>query len=218
MRETHTLAERLRAARLIPVLTVDGVEAALGAVRALRAGGLRCIEVTLRRPEALDAIRAIRAELPDVDVAAGTVLDAGQLRAAREAGCVFAVSPGLSATLLRAARDSDLPLLPGVATPSDILLGLEHGLDVFKLFPATALGGRDLLRALAGPFPQVCFCPTGGITPDSLAAFLAEPNVLACGGSWLAPPALQAAGDWAEVEARARAALSLTDGAAGGDK
>jgi 2-dehydro-3-deoxyphosphogluconate aldolase/(4S)-4-hydroxy-2-oxoglutarate aldolase len=198
------------------VLTVDGVERALAAVRALRAGGLGCIEVTLRRPEALAAIRAIRAEIPDVDVAAGTVLDAGQLQAAREAGCAFAVSPGLTPTLLQAARDCDLPLLPGVATPSDIILGLEHGLSLFKLFPATALGGRELLQALAGPFPQVRFCPTGGITPDNLSAFLAEPNVLACGGSWLAPQALQEACDWAEIEARARAALSLVESVAGG--
>lgn len=199
----------LRLAPVIPVYTPAGAAEAVQVARALQRGGLAVIEVTLRTPAALDAIRAIAAEVPDMTVAAGTVLDAAQLAAARQAGARFAVSPGATPRLLAAARAEGLPLLPGVATASELMAGLEAGLDTFKFFPAVPAGGVPMLQALAGPFPQARFCPTGGITPASALGFLAQSNVLCIGGSWLTPKNRLVAADWPAIEHLARATAAL---------
>ncbi len=207
------LAGRLSGSSVIAILTVDTPQEAVLASEALARGGLRTVEITLRTPGALAAIRAVKAALPALWVAAGTVLDARQMDAALEAGSDFCVSPGLTPALLQAAGERDCALLPGVASASDILCGLEHGLSVFKLFPAMAIGGLGLLRALGGPFPDVRFCPTGGVTPENLPTLLAEPNVLCCGGSWVASRALIEAGDWTAIERLAAAACGAGDAA-----
>lgn len=199
----------LRLAPVIPVYTPAGAAEAVQVARALQRGGLPVVEVTLRTPAALDAIRAIATEVPDMVVAAGTVLDAAQLAAARQAGARFAVSPGATPRLLAAARDAGLPLLPGVATASELMAATESGIDTFKFFPAVPAGGVAMLQALAGPFPAARFCPTGGITPASAPDFLAQPNVLCIGGSWLTPKGLLAAADWAAIEHLARATTAL---------
>jgi 2-dehydro-3-deoxyphosphogluconate aldolase/(4S)-4-hydroxy-2-oxoglutarate aldolase len=199
----------LRLAPVIPVYTPADAAEAVQVGRALQRGGLPVIEVTLRTPAALDAVRAITAEVPDMVVAVGTVLDAAQLAAARQAGARFAVSPGATPRLLAAARDVGLPLLPGVATASELMAAMETGLDTFKFFPAVPAGGVAMLQALAGPFPAARFCPTGGITPASAPDFLAQPNVLCIGGSWLTPKGLLAAADWPAIGQLARATATL---------
>lgn len=203
------LADRLSASPVIPILTVDAPQEAVLASEALVRGGMRTVEITLRTAGALAAIRAVKSALPSLQVAAGTVLDARQMDEALAAGSDFCVSPGLTPELLRAANDRGCTLLPGVATASDVMCGLANGLQVFKLFPAMAIGGVGLLRGLAGPFPDVRFCPTGGVTPENMAALLAEPNVVCCGGSWMASRALIESGDWAAIERLAAAACDL---------
>lgn len=200
-----TVDEVLGLAPVVPVLVVDNAAHALPLARALVAGGTPALEVTLRTAAALDAIAAM-ARVPGAVVGAGTVLNAGQLDAAVDAGARFIVSPGFSADLARAARARGVPLLPGVATATDIMAALAAGFARLKFFPATAAGGLPALRALAAPFGDVRFCPTGGIGPDTAAAWLAEPQVVAVGGSWLAR-----AGDtdWAAITARAAAAAAL---------
>lgn len=207
------LAGSLSGSPVIAILTVDTPQEAVLASEALARGGLRTVEITLRTSGAVEAIRAVKAALPALQVAAGTVLDARQMDAALEAGSDFCVSPGLTPALLQAAGERECALLPGVASASDILCGLEHGLMVFKLFPAMAIGGLGLLRALGGPFPDVRFCPTGGVTPENLPTLLAEPNVLCCGGSWVASRALIEAGDWTAIERMAAAACAAGDAA-----
>jgi 2-dehydro-3-deoxyphosphogluconate aldolase/(4S)-4-hydroxy-2-oxoglutarate aldolase len=183
--------------------------AAVAAARALVRGGLPVIEVTLRGAGALDALAAIAREVPEAIVGAGTVLDGRQLASAIDAGARFAVSPGGTPALLAAAAGAPIPLLPGVATASDLMAGLAAGWTRFKLFPASAVGGPALLRAFAGPFPQVRFCPTGGITLASAPDYLGLANVACIGGSWLTPDAAIAAADWSAIEALARAAAAL---------
>lgn len=194
---------------VMPVVVIEQVEQAVPLARALLAGGIRVIEVTMRTPCALDAVRSIRDAVPDMVVGAGTVLSGADLDAAAAAGATFAVSPGASAGLLAAGRGSSIPLLPGVMTPSDIVTALEQGYDTFKLFPARIAGGVPMLAALAGPFAQLRFCPTGGIDPSGAHEYLALPNVLCVGGTWVAPARLVAAGDWAGIEAHARGAAAL---------
>ncbi len=206
------LRARLRLSPVIPVYSPGGVDEAVQVAGALVRGGLAVVEVTLRSAIALDALRAIVDAVPGAVVAAGTVLEPAQLEAARAAGAAFAVSPGATPRLLDAAREGALPLLPGVATASDLMRGLEAGLDTFKLFPAEAIGGLELLKAFAGPFPGVRFCPTGGITPRRAADYLAQPNVLCIGGSWLTPRALLAAHDWDALEALAAESARLARG------
>ena len=201
----------MRCGPVIPVLRIEETDRAGPLARALFAGGIGVIEVTLRTPAAAEAIRRIRAELPQVIVAAGTVRSAAQLDLAAELGCAFAVSPGTTPRLLDAAAFSPVPLVPGIATPSEACALLERGITVAKLFPAEAAGGIRLLRALFGPFPELRFCPTGGIDPTNAAAYLALPNVLCVGGSWLAPEDAIAAGDWSRIEALARAAAALRE-------
>lgn len=199
----------LRMSPVIPVVTIADAAHAEPLARALLAGGVRTIEVTLRTPAALEAIRAIAQRVPEMTVGAGTVLNPRDFDAALAAGARYALSPGATPKLLKAARKSGVPFIPGVATASDIMRGLDLGYDCFKYFPAVQLGGPDALRALAAPLPQARFCPTGGVTPGSAAHFLALPNVLCVGGSWIAPADKIAAADWAAIEAAARQAASL---------
>lgn len=203
------LRHLLRRAPVIPVYAPASVDEGVHAAGALVRGGLPVIEVTLRTPAALDAIAAIVAARPDAIVGAGTVLDAAQFDAAVRAGAKFIVSPGATPALLAAARSQAVPFLPGVQTASELMAGLDAGLDTFKFFPAVPAGGIEMLRAFAGPFPSVRFCPTGGISPATAPAFLAQPNVLCIGGSWLTPSGLLAAGDWAAIEHLARATTTL---------
>jgi 2-dehydro-3-deoxyphosphogluconate aldolase/(4S)-4-hydroxy-2-oxoglutarate aldolase len=205
----NPIREFLAIGPVMPVVVIDRVEQAVPLARALMAGGIRVVEVTLRTACALDAMREIRAAVPEMVVGAGTVLNARDLEAARQAGAAFAVSPGATEALLEAGRDPAIPLLPGVMTPSDVVRALEHGYDTCKLFPARVAGGVPMLSSLAGPFPQLRFCPTGGIDPSGAHEYLALPNVLCVGGTWIAPARLVAAGDWAGIEAHARGAASL---------
>jgi 2-dehydro-3-deoxyphosphogluconate aldolase/(4S)-4-hydroxy-2-oxoglutarate aldolase len=190
---------------VVPVLTIERVEDAVPLARALTAGGLKVLEVTLRTPAALEAMARISGEVEGAVVAAGTVLSADDLERARKAGARFAFSPGLADFML---EPQALPILPGVATASEVMKGLEAGQDSFKFFPAVPAGGANALKALGGPFPSVAFCPTGGIGADNFRDFLALSNVLCVGGSWVAPPGLIKSGDWAKIEALAREAAA----------
>jgi 2-dehydro-3-deoxyphosphogluconate aldolase / (4S)-4-hydroxy-2-oxoglutarate aldolase len=196
-------------APVIPVLTVTDPESAVPLARALVAGGLRVLEVTLRTPAALAAIEAMRKAVPDAVVGAGTLTRAVDFAAADRAGAQFGVTPGLTPELAAASRGARFPLLPGVMTPTELITARAAGFNVLKLFPAQQAGGIAMLKALGAPFPDVLFCPTGGITRATAADFLALPNVVCVGGSWLAPEAMLAAGDWGGIEALARDAASL---------
>lgn len=184
---------------VIPVIVIEREADALPLARALLAGGVRVLEITLRTSAALPAIEAIARALPDAIVGAGTVLNAEDARRAQEAGAVFAVSPGYTHAVGEACRALGLPLLPGVATSGEIMAALADGYDFLKLFPAQAVGGLGLLKAWASPFSSVGFCPTGGITAQSAADYLALPNVRCVGGSWLTPPDAVRAGDWTRI-------------------
>jgi 2-dehydro-3-deoxyphosphogluconate aldolase / (4S)-4-hydroxy-2-oxoglutarate aldolase len=197
-----------RLAPVIPVIVIDDPRHAQPLAQALVAGGLPVLEVTLRTPAALEAI-AEMAQVPGAQVGAGTVLTGADAERARKAGAQFAVSPGSTAALIAACSALDLPLLPGAVTASEAMALLEQGYETLKFFPAEPAGGRALLSALRGPLPGLRFCPTGGITPENAPAYLALPNVVCVGGSWIAPTALMAAGDWAGITARARAAAAL---------
>ncbi|WP_309662594.1 bifunctional 4-hydroxy-2-oxoglutarate aldolase/2-dehydro-3-deoxy-phosphogluconate aldolase [Sphingomonas sp.] len=203
-----TIDAIMRTAPVIPVLVLDGSVNPAELAATLVKAGLRVIEVTLRTPLALDAIRAM-SEIPGAIVGAGTVLDAGQFKQAVEAGSRFIVSPGLTPSLADAARVADVPFLPGVATAGDIMRGLDLGLDHFKFFPAESSGGIPALQALSGPFGGVRFCPTGGITADSAPHWLALDSVLCVGGSWLLKTGES---DLALVAQRARQAATLGSG------
>jgi len=195
----------MRTAPVIPVLVIDEIAHARPVAEALVAGGIRVLEVTLRTPVGLAAIEVMR-QVPGAIVGAGTVLDAGQLASALDAGAEFIVSPGLTRSLGEAAAARRVPLLPGVATASDIMRGLDLGLTHFKFFPAETSGGIPALKALAGPFPMARFCPTGGIVPASAPDWLALDPVICVGGSWLVP---RGAPDPAAITAAARAAAAL---------
>ncbi len=201
--------EELTAARIVPVIVIKNPAQAVPLARALVEGGLHILEVTMRTPAALDAIRAIAAEVKGAIVGAGTVLNAQQFVDAADAGAKFVVSPGLTEEVVRASRDHLVPILPGIATPSDVMRGLGLGLDTFKFFPAESIGGAPALKALGGPFPQVRFCPTGGISPANLASYLSLPNVIAAGGSWMVPSDLDAADAFARATEMARQARAL---------
>jgi 2-dehydro-3-deoxyphosphogluconate aldolase/(4S)-4-hydroxy-2-oxoglutarate aldolase len=197
----NEFAALLRSARVIPVLTIERIEDAVPLARALVAGGVRVLEVTLRTPVAIAAAKAIMADVPEAVVGIGTILNAADFVRAQEIGAVFAISPGVTPDLLRVAAVSSLPLAPGVASASELMLALSHGFDVVKFFPAEQSGGIKALRALAGPFPEVRFCPTGGIGEANAVAWLAEPNVVAVGGSWLCPAADIRSGNWSGITA-----------------
>jgi 2-dehydro-3-deoxyphosphogluconate aldolase/(4S)-4-hydroxy-2-oxoglutarate aldolase len=196
---------------VIPVIVIDRVDNAVPLAQALVAGGVRVLEVTLRTPAALRAIEAIARAVPQAIVGAGTLRSAADARHARDAGCVFGVSPGYTKEIGAACRAAGLPLLPGVATASEVMSAHGDGFGFLKFFPATAAGGIPMLKSLAGPFADVVFCPTGGITPQTAPQFLALPNVRVCGGSWLTPADTVAAGDWARVTRLAREAQALRD-------
>ena len=194
---------------VMPVIVLEDVAHAVPLARALVAGGIRVLEVTLRTPVALDCMRAIVDEVPDALLGAGTVANPADLDAAAKAGATFAISPGASPALLDAARSAPIPFLPGVMTPSDVITAMDTGLDTFKLFPAAQAGGIGMLKALAGPFPQLRFCPTGGIDVKTAPDFLALPNVACVGGSWLCPADRVRAGDWDAITKLAREAVAL---------
>jgi len=194
---------------VLPIYSPRPDEDAVGVARALLEGGITAIEITLRDPCAIAAVMAVAAALPQMQVGVGTVIAPRQLQQARDAGACFGVSPGTTQRLLSAAREAGFPLLPGVATASDVMRALDAGYRRLKLFPAEAVGGRGLLRALAGPFPQVSFCPTGGLGPENAPGYLALANVRCVGGSWLTAPGLVHARDWQAISALARATASL---------
>ena len=194
---------------VIPVIVIQRLQDAVPLAQALVDGGVRVLEVTLRTPVALAAIGAIARAVPQAIVGAGTVRSAADARAAKDAGSVFAVSPGYTAEVGAACRAAGLPLLPGAATASEVMAAQADGLQFLKFFPATAAGGIPMLKALAGPFPDVVFCPTGGITAETAAQFLALPNVKVCGGSWLTPQDAVLAADWARITQLARATFAL---------
>ena len=203
------LRAMLKLAPVIPVVTPDDVDDAVQVAQALFRGGLPVIEVTLRTPRAMAAIKAMVEAVPDAVVGAGTVLDARQMEQVQAIGGRFAVSPGATERLFAAARDTGLPFLPGVATSSELMHGLEQGLDTFKFFPAVQAGGAAMLSAWNGPFGDVRFCPTGGISAQTAAQFLHLPNVLCVGGSWLTTRELLHARDWVGIERLAREAAVL---------
>jgi 2-dehydro-3-deoxyphosphogluconate aldolase / (4S)-4-hydroxy-2-oxoglutarate aldolase len=193
--------------RLLPVVVLDDVAAAVPLGRAIHAGGLSSIEITLRTPAALDAIRALARE-GELLVGAGTVLTRDQAEQAIDAGARFIVSPGVSAAVVSYCIEVGVPVFPGVATPTEIQAALELGVDVVKFFPADVLGGLAAIKALAGPFGDVRFVPTGGVTPDNLAGYLRHPSVLAVGGSWMVTRASIAAAEWGAVTALVSAAVT----------
>ena len=194
---------------VIPVIVIERLEDAVPLAQALVDGGVKVLEITLRTPVALKCMEAIARAVPGAIVGAGTVRNVGDAKAARDAGCQFAVSPGYLSAVGLACRDIGLPLLPGVATGSEVMQANADGYSFLKFFPATAAGGIPMLKALAGPFPDVAFCPTGGITVDTAPQFLALPNVKVCGGSWLTPADAVAGKDWARITQLAREASRL---------
>jgi 2-dehydro-3-deoxyphosphogluconate aldolase/(4S)-4-hydroxy-2-oxoglutarate aldolase len=195
---------------VVPVMVIDDLESAVPLARALVAGGIRVLEITLRTPVAIEAIRRIAAEVEGAVVGAGTVLTPDQFKACKAAGARFIISPGLTPKLLSAALSEGVPLIPGIATISELMQGMEFGLETFKFFPAEAAGGIPMLKAIQGPIPQVQFCPTGGITPNNYRDYLALKNVSCVGGSWLAPSDKVKAADYSGITALAQAAVAGT--------
>lgn len=207
--QSPSLIDRLAGVPVIPVLEFQSVDEALRVSEALVAGGLPVLEITLRTPVAIEAMRAVSAALPQAVVGAGTVLDVAQLHAVRDAGAQFAVSPGLTPRLAEGARDAGISLLPGVATASEAMAALEAGFTFLKFFPAEAAGGLPMLKSLNGPLPRLRFCPTGGIDAARAPAYLALPNVVCVGGSWVVPKDAVAGGDWARIRSLAQEAAAL---------
>jgi 2-dehydro-3-deoxyphosphogluconate aldolase / (4S)-4-hydroxy-2-oxoglutarate aldolase len=203
------LVEIMHASPVIPVIAIEDPAHAVPLAKALVAGGIRVLEVTLRTPHGLPSIRAIAREVPEAILGVGTLTQPQEFSAAREAGAIFGVSPGLTPQLVDASRSSGLPLLPGVMTPSEVMLAREAGFRQLKLFPAMQAGGVGMLNAIAGPLPDVLFCPTGGVSQQNAPQFLACKNVACVGGSWLCPKELMEAGDWTQITALARTASQL---------
>ncbi|MBA0166359.1 MULTISPECIES: bifunctional 4-hydroxy-2-oxoglutarate aldolase/2-dehydro-3-deoxy-phosphogluconate aldolase [Pectobacterium] len=200
MKNWKTSAEQiLTTGPVVPVIVVNKLEHAVPMAKALVAGGVRVLELTLRTDCAIDAIRAIAQEVPEAIVGAGTVTNPEQLAAVVDAGAQFAISPGLTEPLLKAAIEGNIPLIPGISTVSELMLGMDYGLREFKFFPAEANGGVKALQAIAGPFAQIRFCPTGGITPNNYRDYLALKSVLCVGGSWLVPNDALESGDYARI-------------------
>lgn len=207
--KNHLLRPQLDWSPVIPVLVIDRTEDALPIAQALIQGGLRVLEITLRTANALDVIREISQHLPEAVVAAGTITTPKQWHAAAQAGAQFVVSPGLTPALAQEAAKAPIPLLPGVATASELMTAMDSGFDCFKFFPAQQAGGTAMLKAWSGPFPDVVFCPTGGITLDTASQYLSLPNVACVGGSWLAPAHMVKDQDWLGLTELARQAVSL---------
>jgi 2-dehydro-3-deoxyphosphogluconate aldolase/(4S)-4-hydroxy-2-oxoglutarate aldolase len=204
-----TSLQVMQDAAVIPVIVLGDVAHAVPMARALVAGGIRMLEITLRTPVALECMRVIAGEVPQAVVGAGTIRSAADASAAKAAGARFGVSPGYTTAVGKACRELDLPLLPGVATASEIMQAQEDGYIELKFFPAMQAGGPAVLKAWAGPFAGINFCPTGGVSPENAAQFLALPNVPVVGGSWLTPAEVMARGDWAQITRLARAAAAL---------
>ena len=207
--KTDKLIALLRGQPVIPVLKIDDASKAVPLARALARGGLPVIEITMRTPDALEAIRRAATEVPEAVVGAGTILNAAQFEQAAKAGSQFIVSPGTTSEVFAAARDSSVPLLPGAITPSEMMAALEEGLDFLKFFPAEQAGGAAFLKSLASPFAGLRFCPTGGVTVKNAGDYLSLPNVICVGGSWVAPDDAVKSGDWALIEKLARDAAAL---------
>ena len=207
--KTDSLLATLKLQPVVPVLIVEDVASAVPLARALVAGGLMAIEITMRTPAALDAVRAVAAEVEGARVGAGTILNARDFEAAVKAGSTFIVSPGVAPGVLAAARESDVPLLPGAATASEVMTLREAGHDVIKFFPAEQAGGAAYLKALSSPLAGTLFCPTGGISLKNARDYLSLPNVVCVGGSWVAPKEMVAAGDWAGITKLAAEAAAL---------
>jgi 2-dehydro-3-deoxyphosphogluconate aldolase/(4S)-4-hydroxy-2-oxoglutarate aldolase len=208
--KTQRTREICALAPIVPVLVVDDASQARPLAEALVAGGLPALEVTLRTPAALDAIRAM-SQVPGGVVGAGTLITPEDVRAAKEAGAQFGVSPGATDALIAACEAEGLPLLPGAATASEAMRLLELGYDMLKFFPAEPSGGAPALKAIGAPLPQISFCPTGGVSPSNARDYLTLSNVVCAGGSWVAPKQMVEGGDWAGIESLAREASKLTD-------
>ena len=209
---THALAtirEILTSSPVMPVIVLDRVSDAVPLARALVAGGIRVLEVTMRTPAALDSVRAIRQDVPEAIVGVGTIVSVADFDAAAAAGAVFGVSPGSTDALLAHVAGKKFPFLPGCMTPSDLMRAMQAGFHAVKLFPAKQAGGIEMLKALGGPFPGIQFCPTGGIDATSAPDYLKLPNVACVGGSWPAPANLVNSGDWDAIRQRALAASTL---------
>ncbi len=207
--KTQRTREICALAPIVPVLVVDDASQARPLAEALVAGGLPALEVTLRTPAALDAIREM-AQVPGGVVGAGTLVTPEDVRAAKQAGAQFGVSPGATDALIAACEAEGLPLLPGAATASEAMRLLEQGYDMLKFFPAEASGGAPALKAIGAPLPQISFCPTGGVSPQNAKDYLSLSNVVCAGGSWVAPKQLVTDGDWAGIETLAREAAKLS--------
>ena len=201
--------ETLAACRVLPVVTAVDVASTVRLAKALQLGGMRAIEITLRSDAALDAIVAVKAEVPGLLVAAGTVNTPADVERVVAAGGTLALSPGATDELLQAAADAPLDFVPGVATSSELMRAMTYGFEVFKLFPATALGGISMLTSLGGPFPSAKFCPTGGLNPKNFREFLGLSNVICCGGSWMVGSDLLENEDWQTIERLAREAVAV---------
>ncbi len=190
--------------RVLPVVTAHSVDTTVQLAQALVNGGMRAVEITLRTDAALDSIRAVKAEVPEAIVAAGTIANPDDLTSAIDAGADLFVSPGSTEKLLCAAVEAGIDFLPGIASASELMRGIDSGFSAFKLFPAVAVGGIKLLKGFAGPFPDIFFCPTGGLNRENFRSFLALPNVVCCGGSWMVADDLVCGGKWQEIEDLAR--------------
>lgn len=193
---------------VVPVLVIKDLEHAVPLANALIAGGIKVLEVTLRTPVAIDVIAKIAKEVPDAVIGAGTVTNREQLKAVTDAGAQFAISPGLTPDLLQAGNEGSISLIPGIASISELMTGLDHGYDHFKFFPAEASGGIKAIKSISGPFPNVTFCPTGGISPNNYLDYLSLSNIKCVGGSWLAPDDAMAEGNWSKISQLATDAIA----------
>jgi 2-dehydro-3-deoxyphosphogluconate aldolase/(4S)-4-hydroxy-2-oxoglutarate aldolase len=218
MSAAASVLERFAAMRILPVIVIDDPDDAVPLARALRDGGLPCAEVTLRTPRAMDSLRRITSEAPEMLVGAGTVLSPAQAAEARAAGARFAVAPGFNSAVVEYCQSVEMPVFPGVCTPTEIEMALGAGLSVLKFFPAEPIGGLAFLKAIAAPYTTVSFMPTGGIGPSNLASYLAFPRVVACGGSWMAPNEWIAARQFDRIRDTTRAAVAIASAATTGDR
>ena len=206
--EMNSILKQLSQLRVLPILVADDIQQAIRCVETLAENGLTAVEITLRTPNAMQVLEAVVKACPSVCVGAGTILTRQQLEAVQDTGAAFGISPGITPTLARAAADSGLPYFPGVGGASDLMLALEHGFNVVKLFPSDLVGSVKMAKALGGPFPEVKFCLTGGVTVETTPQLLQQANVLCVGGSWMCPANLIVANDWSAIGKLASAAAA----------
>lgn len=204
----QSIITQLEQIRVLPILVTDDVDQAIRCVATLAENGLPAVEITLRTPNAMTVVREVVRACPDVTVGVGTILTAAQLDAVKASGAAFGISPGITPVLAKAAQESGLPYFPGVGGASDLMLALEHGFHVVKLFPSDVVGGTKMAKALGGPFPEVRFCLTGGVTVEATPALLQQSNVLCVGGSWMCPAGLINSGDWNSIATLVKAAVA----------